>query len=350
MAADGNPYEAVAKLYQALFTGIVLFTASRKGAQAAGDITRATFRFQHKEKFLSSFDKLGLAGEPHAVACARYHYLSNGIGGVPTEYMYENDRKAWVRFRHPRWMYEGAALAGMPLEVSHGFLRGWYAQNGKSLKNPRLGFVCTSQDMDGQFGLCGYFREYDHDLSDDERLVFAPGETAPAFDPTALSGLDTSEWPEERLQKANRNYAMEYIRSILPEMAGLFGPMDTIYLAGGAAQIIGKQYYTETAQRLGIEPGGAEGFARLMQRFGEAAGDDIEVAMEGGTAHVTQRGWRLMRDRGPLHSSVFDAWNGLWHGLLSMHDRFLALEVLSRMDYGDESFTWRVRPKTVSRI
>ena len=61
-------------------------------------------------------------------------------------------------------MYEGAALCGMPLEVSQGFLWGWYAQNGVSLKNDRLGFVCTSQDMDGQYGMAGYFYEFDHAL------------------------------------------------------------------------------------------------------------------------------------------------------------------------------------------
>jgi hypothetical protein len=42
-----------------------------------------------------------------------------------------------MHFCHPRWMYEGAALCGVPLQVSHGFLRGWYGYNGISLGNPR---------------------------------------------------------------------------------------------------------------------------------------------------------------------------------------------------------------------
>ena len=106
-----------------------------------------------------------LTGLPHAVACARYHVLSNEIGGVAVQYMEENDRKAWVRFRYPRWMVDGPTICGVPVEVSRGFLRGWYAHNGVSLGNPRLGFVCVSEDMTGEFGLCGYFLEHDHDLT-----------------------------------------------------------------------------------------------------------------------------------------------------------------------------------------
>ena len=52
------------------------------------------FRRQHVDKFLTSFDKLGLSGLPDAVACAQYHVLSNNVGGVGVEYMYESDQKA----------------------------------------------------------------------------------------------------------------------------------------------------------------------------------------------------------------------------------------------------------------
>ena len=98
---------------------------------------------------------------PDAVACAAFHYLSNRIGGVRVEFMRESDRKAWVNFVPPRWIYPGASICAVPSEVSRAFLRGWYAQNGVSLGNPRLGFVCTAQTTDGQHGLSGYFLEHD---------------------------------------------------------------------------------------------------------------------------------------------------------------------------------------------
>ena len=79
---------------------------SRRGGGDAAELVFRTFRRQHLEKFLPGLVKLGLEPLPHAVACAQYHYLSNHLGGVRVEYMYESDRKAWVRYVPPRWIYE----------------------------------------------------------------------------------------------------------------------------------------------------------------------------------------------------------------------------------------------------
>ena len=64
--------------------------------------------------------------------------------------MYESDRKAWIRYPPPRWIWRGTAICGVPGEVSRAMLRGWHANNGVSLGNPNLGFVCTKQTTDGQ--------------------------------------------------------------------------------------------------------------------------------------------------------------------------------------------------------
>ena len=200
--AGARAMRAVAGLYHAYFTGLILTLVTRRSAADAAEWVFRVFRHQHHEKFLSSFGKLGLEGMPDAVACAAYHYLSNSIGGVTVEFMRESDRKAWVNFVPPRWIYPGASICGVPSEVSRAFLRAWYAQNGVSLKNPRLGFVCTAQTTDGQHGLAGYFLEHDHDLTPEQLLTFRPGELAPPFDPAAAPKLADADWPAERLAKA----------------------------------------------------------------------------------------------------------------------------------------------------
>jgi hypothetical protein len=55
-----------------------------------------------------------------------------------------------------------------------------------------------------------------------------------------------------------------------------------------------------------------------------------------------------MRGLKPLSPAVFEAWNGLLQGALAVHDRELVLEVLARLDWGDEAFVWRLRrlPRT----
>ena len=90
-------YRAVETIYHAYLTGLILMVVSRRGARDAAELVFRLFRRQQLEKFLPGLDKLGLHGLPHAVACAQYHYLSNDLGGVRVEYVYESDRKAWVR-------------------------------------------------------------------------------------------------------------------------------------------------------------------------------------------------------------------------------------------------------------
>jgi hypothetical protein len=335
--------QAVARLYHAYFTGLILTLVTRRSASDAAEWVFHVFRHQHHEKFLSSFGKLGLTGMPDAVACAAYHYLSNGIGGVSVEFMRESDRKAWVNFVPPRWIYPAASICGVPSEVSRAILRGWYAQNGVSLGNPRLGFVCTAQTTDGQHGLSGYFLEYDRDLAPEDRLQFRPGELAPPFDPAKAPKLPASEWPADRLAKAERNYAMEYVRSGLPRLAELFGPAEAAHLGRVTGRLIGAQLYRDCAALLGIGGNSAEDFARYMVQLAAGEGDTANISSDRSAVLVHRSSWRLMRGLTPLSPAIFEAWNGLLEGALAVHDRFLVLETLSRLDYGDPNFTWRIR-------
>jgi hypothetical protein len=338
-------YRAVAALYHAYLTGLILTVVSRRGGDDAAELVYRTFRRQHLEKFLPGLVKLGLDRLPHAVACAQYHYLSNYLGGVRVEYMYESDRKAWVRYVPPRWIYDGTAICGVPGEVSRAILRGWHAHNGVTLGNPRLGFVCTKQTTDGQPGLEGYYYEHDRDLEPDERLRFAPGEEGPDFDPAAAPRVEGADWPAERLEKIVRNYAMEYVRTILPVLAETFGPDEARHLGGTAARLIGMQCSAELARGLGVSAPSAEGVAEIMRRAGEAQDDRVEWSREGGDVVVRQHTWRLMAGLRDLSESVFDAWSALWEGVAAVHDRHLRLTVTRRLDWGDEWIEWRIRTR-----
>jgi hypothetical protein len=204
-----------------------------------------------------------------------------------------------------------------------------------SLGNPRLGFVCTAQTTDGQHGLSGYFLEHDRDLAPEERLQFRPGELPPPFDPAAAPRLPAADWPPERLAKAERNYAMEYIRSGLPRLAEIFGPAEAAHLGRVSGRLVGAQLYRETAALLGIDAKGAQAFGAFMVGLAAGEGDSASVANEGAAVLVRRPAWRLMRGLEPLSPAVFEAWNGLLEGALVVHDRFLLLEVTSRLDWGE---------------
>src|SRR5215470_4125876 len=259
--ADIAAYRAVELIYHSYLTGLILMLASRAGAAPAAKVVFRTFRRQQLARFLPGLKKLGLEKLPHAVACAQYHYLSNQVGGVKVEYVYESDRKAWVRYPPPRWIWWGAPICGIPSDVSRAMLRGWHANNGVVLGNARLGFVCTGQTVDGQPGLEGYYKEWDHDLAPEERLQFAPAERCPPFRSDLAPRLPESSWPEERLQKVLRNYSMEYIASILPETIAVLGPAEGRHIGGTAARLVGMQTFDDAAAILGGVEAGAADFA-----------------------------------------------------------------------------------------
>src|SRR5215467_12095180 len=192
-------WRGIAELYHAYFTGLTLSVVTRRGRREATEFMFRVFRRQQQERFLPGLKKLGIDHLPPAVAAAQYHYLSNWIGGVHVEYMYENDRKAWIRYSPPRWIWRGTAICGVPGEVSRAMLRGWHGNNGAVLGNLKLGFVCTKQTVDGQDGLEGYYCEYDHDLTVEERVVFAREQEAPPFDLAKAPALPTDAWPKPRL-------------------------------------------------------------------------------------------------------------------------------------------------------
>ena len=333
---------AQANLHHQYLLGLELMVATREGPDVIGDWMFRLFRAQHEEKFLSSFSKLGLDGLPDAVACARYHVLSNNMGGVGVEYMEESDTKAWVRFRYPRWMYDGPAICGVPVEASRGFLKGWYAQNGVSLGNPRLGFVCVSEDMTGQFGLCGYFREFDHDLSDGERLQFRPDETPPPYDPEAQPAPPAGEWTPARLAKANRNYALEYIRNGLRELCAVLGRERALELASLAAQLTGLQQYRAMAAATGAVDGGPAEAARFLAAMFAGMGDETGLSAEGSDVTLTQTGLRIARGLdGAERDTLLTAWIELWRGAIHAHRQFMDAEAR----IGPEAIVWTIRPR-----
>lgn len=339
-------WRAVATLYHAFFTGLILTVVTRKGAAAAEEFVFRVFRRQQQERFIAGLDKLGLSKLPPAVAAAQYHYLSNWIGGVHVEYMYESDCKAWIRYPPPRWIWQGTAICGIPMEVSRAMLRGWHANNGVVLGNLKLGFVCTKQAVDVQDGLEGYYYEYDHDLELDERLVFARHLEAPPFDPDRAPALPFDTWPQPRREKAFRNYAMEYVRTAAPVMVQLFGPEEAAQLMHRTAALIGMQFFHGAAPVLsGAElPMSAAGFSEFLTAVLAAQDDEAKVADRGGELVVTQLGWRMMSDIADYHPACGLVLTGLVEGLAAASGRKVRVTTTVPQDgKASGAFVWTIR-------
>ena len=341
MTPESSYIRAQAQLHHAYLLGLQLMVSANKEAAVVGDWMFKLFRRQHLEKFLSSFEKLGLKNLPHAVACAQYHVLSNNMGGVGVEYMFENDRKAWVRFRYPRWMYAGPTLCGIPIEVSRGFLEGWYAHNGISLKNPCLGFVCVSEDMTGEFGFCGYFKEFDDELADHERLQFARHELPPTFDASRQPVPPVAQWNEERLAKANRNYALDFIRNAIVSLADTLGQSETEALAGRAARLIGLQYLQEMLEITCCKDGDLADAADYLEKMMLGMGNRMSRSRSAGAQllELNQEELRIARGlTGRDRQVVLNCWMQLWAGAMSSYRTMKKLD----WEFKPDSIQWRL--------
>ncbi len=340
-AMQWRRWRSVADLYHSYFTGLILTVVTRRGTAHAAEFVFRVFRRQQQERFLPGLEKLGLKDLPPAVAAAQYHYLSNWIGGVSVEYMYESDRKAWIRYPPPRWIWRGTAICGVPGEVSRAMLRGWHGNNGVSLGNPNLGFVCTKQSVDGQDGLEGYYCEYDHALEIDQRLVFARHLEAPLFVPEQAPALPVSSWPKSRLQKAYRNYAMEYVRTAAPVMVQLFGPEDAGYLLHLTGKLIGMQLFDEVAAGFAAGRGQAKDFARFLLMLFEAQDDVAAIDESAGAFEIRQQTWKLMAGVGDYHPACARALEGLVEGLAAGCGRRIPVQMRPSAG-GIPPFLWSI--------
>jgi hypothetical protein len=222
-------------------------------------------------------------------------------------------------------------------------LRGWHANNGVSLGNPRLGFVCTKQSVDGQDGLEGFYCEYDHPIDPDQRLVFARHLEAPMFDPAAAPALPAASWPRPRLEKAYRNYAMEYVRTAAPITVALFGPDEARHLLQLTGKLIGMQFFDEVASRLCGEKGSAAAFAAFLRALLEAQGDTADLLPTAEGFEIRQQSWRLLDDVADYHPACAGLLQGMYEGLAAGCGRRIGV-TMSASANGGAPFVWSIGP------
>jgi hypothetical protein len=226
----------------------------------------------------------------------------------------------------------------VPGEVSRAMLRGWHANNGVALGNPNLGFVCTKQSVDGQDGLEGYYCEYHHAIEVDQRLVFARHLEAPMFDPAMAPALPVASWPKPRLEKAYRNYAMEYVRTAAPVMVQLFGPEDAGYLLQLTGKLIGMQYFDEIARGFGLGRGTAKEFGEFLRALFEAQDDIADIGEDG---EIRQQTWQLMADVADYHPACARVLEGLFEGLAAGCGRHIDVNMRPAAG-GKPPFVWSI--------
>jgi hypothetical protein len=153
--------------------------------------------------------------------------------------------------------------------------------------------------------------------------------------------LPVKSWPKPRLEKAYRNYAMEYVRTAAPIMVQLFGPEDGGYLLHLTGKLIGMQYFDEIARALSIGRGAAKQYAAFLCALLEAQDDVVGVDEAGGVFEIRQQTWKLMADVPDYHPACARALHGLLEGLAAGCRRHIPVSM--RADPGGgPPFLWSI--------
>jgi hypothetical protein len=197
--------------------------------------------------------------------------------------------------------------------------------------------------MSGEFGLCGYFREFDRDLAPDERLQFVHGELPPPFDAASQPAPPAEQWSATRQAKASRNYAVDYIRNGLCELAAVIGNDEAVKLGGLAARLIGLQYYPATAALVQCRDGDLHDAADYLARKFAGMGDDVRIQAGGDQWHLLHNGLRVLRGRPAAERSrVLECWPQLWSGAMASQRQ---LKMLTWQEV-PEGLRWSLRLRT----
>ncbi len=273
--------------------GLQMIVLREKGVDALVQFKLKVLGSQQEGYYLQGLKKLGIDNDTPAVAAAKYHYLSNRIGGVNLEYIEESPKKAWIRYTPPNVFYAGMGVLAIPAAVQRAVFAAWHAHNAKYMKCPNLGYVCTKIFQDGAPYDEGYFIEYDEPVAPHNAVRYEHVSRSPEYDADKAPKLDPAIWPEARQLRAKRKYAGSYVRTAAESLLNVFGEKPGAYMIELTLSAIGMQYAQILTDETGVEGRDVHAIAALLHRLLEAREDDATLETLGDTrAAITMRSYK----------------------------------------------------------
>jgi hypothetical protein len=263
--------------------GLTLSTIQHHGNEIAEEIQFRVLRSHQKHLFLGGLKKLGLDGEmSDAVRCAKFHVLSNYLGGLRVRYAEEASGRAWVVYDTPYWIDSPwtSSMSGAVIrpEMMYKTMAAWHANNGPFLGNNRLAFVLTQLVPRGDACDAGYFVDTGRELGPSERLQFDWADGLPADLDLNPPELDESVWPLERQAKAWRNFSVAYVGGRLFWLIDELGEVEAARLFEHSFRLALLQHRERICETLGINTGPSpQRAAQIWAGWHTSWGDEIEV-------------------------------------------------------------------------
>jgi hypothetical protein len=269
-----------------------------------------------KRYFIDGVRKLGIGDDPPAVLAAKYHLLSNALGGVRMRWARESDEKAWFFYLPPTGSHDMALqVDGFPIAD----YQSWHANNGELLGQLGLVVVITHLHSRGDPYHGGYFLYTGSDpVPTEDRFRMALGEEPPELE---ASEFDDSEWPADRRSKSYRNFWLGWAGLTATGSLNSFGDAGYETVRHGLGNLLyswAPRFDAAFLAGASSEPRGAR-FARLFAGVHTLANLACESIVDGSGAQVTVEGELLELNEEELNPqqmaegqrAVKDAWGGL---------------------------------------
>lgn len=278
---------AAAAYWDAVNINVDNLLIRRFGVPAWSAYITKLYASHQRQFFLPAQEKLGISSsEPPAVRAAKYHLLSNALGGIRTRIAVESPSKAWILY-----LPATGAIGDQTYGEEHwlSIFPGWHARNGMSLGAPGLVFVATHLVSRGDPFTGGYFLDTGAPVEDpDDRYRQAWGEPAPSPAIRRCAELPAGDWPEGRRLKALRNFAVHWAWDRMATALEVFGPSAAADLNVAVAQAT-YAHLPILASLAGQDGsrGVASSFAGLLDMSGWTV--DETVARDGSVAIAIKR-------------------------------------------------------------
>lgn len=325
----------ISRLYWLFVGGMTVSTLFRHGEDTVVDWRFKMLNRHQSGHFIEGLKKLGIDpdNEPPAVVAAKYHYLSNGLGGIDLEMVVESSKKAWIRYNSP-YVPDGTGWLANPPSVGRAPFEGWHPYNGVRLDKPNLGFVLCRGFADGEPYAEGYFLEYDHPLTPDERFRFDPTETMPPFDPDSAPKLDPKIWPPDRIAKSKRNLGRGYVEESILSLLEILGSDTVAPIVRRSYEGIAIQYGRQLLVDMNIEGADAHAAAAFMKHLEDMAGDESELLSPSPDRHILRTTRRRLFETGDAPVEIHHAMFGFVEMMARIVGRGINVSLISLREQG----------------
>lgn len=332
--------------YMELHNCILGSALANFGPDGVARLHWSEIRRHQRSFFVPGLKKLGLENEASdAIAAAKFHVLSNVLGGIDVQYVEESPEKVWIRYNPPHFV--GSLVAALPSSTMVPDFAGWHAFNGRSLGNPRLGYVLTHLMCQGDPYDAGYFKIYDRDLDPEECLQFSQGERMPPVDPMAQPQLG-EDWPPERRLRALRNYGVEFAYELIQAVLDLHGVGGARAIVEHAAAISMGNQKNKLVAALDLQQFDAEGIATFIQRDRALLDEVVEIEKVSSDEYVVRqkaRNRRLFPDSAAFPVEIDEALLKGWRTLLELVNRDLTVDMTQALSAGHSHYEWVIHPR-----